>query len=116
MEDVPGSELRDATLAGVRWITLSRVAAELGAAASLVTLARLIPPVEFGHAAVALGVAAIATIGMAQTVGAPLVQRETLERRHWETATAMTLVAGLGMTALVLVLGLTAARPLFGDR
>jgi O-antigen/teichoic acid export membrane protein len=116
MEDVPGSDLRDATLAGVRWITLSRVAAELGAAVSLVTLARLIPPVEFGHAAVALGVAAIATIGMAQTFGAPLVQRAELERRHWETATAMTLAAGLAATALVLALALTAARPLFGDR
>ena len=44
-------ELRHATLASVRWVTVVRVVAETIGLASTVVLARLLTPGEFGRAA-----------------------------------------------------------------
>src|SRR6188508_3353826 len=54
--------LRDATFRGVRWVALARVGAESFAFVSAVVLAHLIPPSEFGRAAVPLAIVPLAVI------------------------------------------------------
>ena len=87
-EEAPvGTDLRAASLSGVRWVSLSRLVAELLTVVSAIVLARLIPPAEFGHAAVALGFTAIA-LGVAWVgFGTPLIQMKSIDRGEVEVAT-----------------------------
>ena len=58
-------------------------------------LARLIPPAEFGHAAMALGFVAIA-LGIAWLgLGTPLIQMPTISREDIEVATFLSVTSGL---------------------
>jgi len=110
------AELRKATLAGIRWITLSRVVAELFTLTASVALARLIVPAEFGRGAVALIVAAIAGVVMSQGIGAALVQMRSAERSDLQSATLLALLMGVVLTAVTFVVGRYAVPPVLGDR
>ena len=112
--DEAAVNLRQATLDGVRWISISRVSAETAALASTVVLARLIPPAAFGHAAVAIVVIALAGVVGPSGLTAPLVQRRSLEPEHVGAATVLSLVVGVAMTALTLVFAETAGARIFG--
>ena len=96
-------------------MALARVAAETAAMASAIALAHLMPPAEFGKAAVALIVHTVATALVSQGFGSALVQRETVERRHLEVATAMSVAAGLALAAATWVLAPYVAQPIFGE-
>jgi O-antigen/teichoic acid export membrane protein len=78
-------------------------------------LARLIPPAEFGRAAVAMVVVALAVVIGPAGITAPLVQRRTLERLHLEGAAFLSVVAGVSLTLLTLGLAPVAGEPLFGS-
>lgn len=111
------ADLRGAAMAGLRWSSLARVSAEIFAFGSSVALARLIPPAEFGRAAVALGLAGIAPVLASQGFGAPLIHFKRLERRVVEAAALLSTATGLGLALLtVFVLAPFAAAPIFGDR
>jgi PST family polysaccharide transporter len=114
VSDERRAELRAATLRGVRWISIARLIAETTALASTIVLARLIPPAEFGRAAVALIVVALAAIIGPAGLTAALVQRRTLERLHVESAGFLGLAVGAFLTALTIALA-PAARSVFGD-
>lgn len=116
MRTATRGELREATLLGIRWVGIARVLAELIAFAAVVLLARMIPPAEFGRAAVALIVQAFATLLAIDGFGTPLVQRRLVGRAHLESAAAMSLLAGLGLTVLTLVLARTVVAPVFDER
>ena len=116
VDGVRTPSLREATLAGVRWITLARVVGQLVALGAGVVLARLIPPAEFGRAAVALLVVPVAMAVASQGFGALLVQRKELARAHAEAATVLSLGTGLLLTAAVVGLSPVLAAPLFGHR
>ncbi len=49
-DTLPREELRDSALRGVRWVAIARVVAEAVSFASMVVLAHLIDPAEFGRA------------------------------------------------------------------
>ena len=83
--------LRDSTVEGVRWMGMARVVADTAAFAGSLVLARFIAPAQFGYAAAALALAAIAT-GFAQALTAPLVQFPVLRRAHLETAMLLSLI------------------------
>ena len=70
-------ELAPATADGVRWITLARVATELLLVGSMVALAHLIPPADFGRFAVAVIVQELAMGIPTEGVGSALVQRDS---------------------------------------
>lgn len=106
-------DLGRATLSGVRWISISRVLVETTALVSSVTVAHLIPPSAFGHAAVALIVVALAAIMGPAGLTAALIQRRDLERLHVEAAAFITLAVGVALTALTIALA-PAWRSLFG--
>src|SRR2546427_12183682 len=80
-EEAPDrQDLGRATLVGVRWISVTRVVAETTALGSAVALRRLIAPDDFGHAAIALIVVALAAIIGPAGLTAALIQRKTPER------------------------------------
>lgn len=107
-------DLGEATVRGVRWISAARIVAETTALVSTIALARMIPPADFGRAAIALIVVALAvTLGPAGLT-ATLVQRRSLERGQVEAAAFLGVVVGSGLT--VLTIGLVPiARSAFGE-
>jgi len=113
---VSRGELREATLEGVRWISITRLAFEFVAAAGAVVLAHLVPPADYGRFAIALVVSEIALSLVNEGLGTPLVQRETLTRRHLEGTAAVGLVVGLALTGLTLYAAPLVTTPLFGEQ
>ena len=111
------SDLRAATLSGVRWVSLARVIVEALTITSSVVLARLIPPAEFGRAAIALGFVAIALAIGWVGFGAALVQMQSLEEGDIEAATFLSIATGTALAlATIFVLSPVAIEPLFGER
>jgi O-antigen/teichoic acid export membrane protein len=111
---VSRTELREATLDGVRWISATRIAFEFVAAGGAVALAHLVPPAAYGRFAIALVLPEIALSLVNEGLGTPLVQRQTLTKRHIEATMALGLGGGLLLTALTFLLAPLLATPLFG--
>lgn len=109
-------ELRRATLSGARWTALSRFLAEMLAFVSTVVLARLVPPAEFGYAAVALIVVALSAIIGTAGVSAPLVQRPEVTDRLIAAVTVIGLVLGMVLTAATVAVSELVIGRVFGDR
>jgi O-antigen/teichoic acid export membrane protein len=109
--------LREASLTGVRWSSISRLAAEVVAFVGSIILAHLIAPAEFGYAAVALGIALIAPAVAGAGFGVPLVQMRTLERAHIEATMVLSTATGAFLTlATIFVISPLAIEPIFGSR
>jgi O-antigen/teichoic acid export membrane protein len=113
-EPSSGAELRAAALRGLRWTTLGRVIIELSLLGSMVVLARLIPPAEFGPYAVAVVVQELVLGIQTQGVGNALVQRANADRRHLQAGHAIMLVSGILLGILALVAARFVAKPIFG--
>lgn len=108
-------DLRAATLRGVRWTGAARLVAEVTTLVSAVVLARIIPPAEFGRAAVALIVVALAVIVGPAGLTAPLVQRREVDRPAIQSAAFLSLASGLLLTLLTIGAS-PLSRAAFGDR
>ncbi|HUR86692.1 MAG TPA: oligosaccharide flippase family protein [Solirubrobacteraceae bacterium] len=105
--------LRDATVSGVRWVMVTRIAAELGGLGASIVLARLIAPAEFGRAVIALVLPMLAVILTFEGFGSPLVQRRSLADGDLETSMLLSLGTGIGLTVATFALA-PMATPLFG--
>ena len=105
---------KDATISGVRWTLVNRVVSEVCAFASILLLARLLSPAEFGNAAVALVFAPLAGILTFEGFASVLVQREQVEEAHCRVAMLTSLCGGVLLSALVAGLTPVLWRPLFG--
>lgn len=114
MSQLSRGELREAALAGVRWMTIAKVASEVVLLGSTVVLARLISPADFGLAAIALIVTALATVLTGESFGTPLVQRKEVRSAHVRAAMTMSLTFGAALATLTFLLA-PLADPLFGD-
>jgi lipopolysaccharide exporter len=114
-DSLPPADLRSTTLRGLRWTVIARPMTELILLGSMVVLARLISPSEFGRFAVAAIVGDLALIPLAG-VGAALVQRPTVRREHLQAGFALALLTGLGLVALTLVAASAIVLPIFGAR
>jgi O-antigen/teichoic acid export membrane protein len=111
------SALREASLAGVRWGSVTRLVAEVLVFVGSIVLARLIAPAEFGVAVVAHGIAAIAPAVAWTSFGVPLVRMTALDRAHIEAATVLSLATGTGlMLVTIFVIAPNAIEPTFGSR
>jgi O-antigen/teichoic acid export membrane protein len=108
-------ELRFTTLRGLRWTVIGRPATELIALGSMVVLARLIPPAEFGRFAIAAIVVDLSAIPVAG-IGGALVQRASIGREHLQSAFALALVAAAALVGLVLLVSHLVVVPVFGAR
>lgn len=117
MSDEPQSpsDIRDATLRGLRWIVVSRPAVEFILIGSMVVLARLISPAEFGRFAVAALISGLGVVSAAAVTTA-LTQRPVMERSHMQAGVALALGAGVLLFAATLIAAQVAVTPLFGAR
>jgi lipopolysaccharide exporter len=113
--DVTSREaLREATVSGLRWISVGRTIVELMMMGSLVVLARLIPPAAFGPYAVAVVVQELAIGIQGQGVSSALVQRPTADREHLQAGQALGLSTGLVLTGLTYLAASVLVEPIFG--
>src|SRR4051794_22306026 len=106
-------DLRNATVRGLRWVVFARPLVEMMLVGSMVALARLIPPAEFGRFATAslisgFGAASVSAITTA------LVQRPELERQHLQAAGALALASGAVLGVLTLLAASVIVDPIFG--
>lgn len=113
--DAQTSDLRSATVTGLRWASLSRLAVELMLLGSMVVLARLIPPAAFGPYAVAVIVMELANGIQEQGVGTPLVQRPTVDRDHLQAGQALALLSGVLLAGLTYLASGVLVEPIFGS-
>jgi len=108
-------QLRTRTLGGLRWIVIARPLGEVVLIGSMVVLAHLISPAEFGRYAVAVIAGSIAVIPLAG-VGAALVQRPELTREHVQAGLLLALLIGVGLAALIVVAAALIVVPVYGAR
>jgi O-antigen/teichoic acid export membrane protein len=113
---VPESDLRTATLSGVKWVGAARVVTETVTFGSAVVIAHLVPPAEYGRAAVALLLNQIAVGLSVQGIGSPVVQRRKITREHLRAAVALSWLVGVLGTAAALAFAWVVAPALFGHR
>lgn len=109
------AELRARTLHGLRWVVIARPMGEVVLIGSMVVLAHLISPAEFGRYAIAAIAGSVAVIPLAG-VSAALVQRPELGREHLQTGLALALLIGLGLTAATQLAAGTIVAPIYGER
>jgi O-antigen/teichoic acid export membrane protein len=95
---------KEATLSGVRWVMLTRIASETLALGATVALARLLTPAQFSHAAVALIFIPLATILTFEGFASALVQRESIADADVRAAVAMSLLGGGALSAIAAAL------------
>ncbi len=107
-------DLGAAAISGLRWSALARPLIEVVLFGSMIVLARLIAPAEFGRFAVALIITELAVNIPNEGVGSALVQRKEITRSHLATGFALTLLGGAVMAALTLVLAAVLVDPVFG--
>ena len=112
--EVSRGELREAALAGVRWISATRMVVEVVAISGGVVLAHLVPPAAYGRVAIAVMVPELALALVNEGLGTPLVQRRSLTRRHVEGTAAVGLLGGIVLAGLTYFVAPLVTTPLFG--
>jgi PST family polysaccharide transporter len=115
-DTAPREALRENTLHGVRWVSIARVVAEIAGFASMVVLAHLIDPAEFGRATLATLISAMLAATVFRTLGAPLITRDEVEPRHIQTGLLLSVALGAVLTIVAFLVARLAFGPLFGDR
>jgi lipopolysaccharide exporter len=115
-ELVESEELREAAAHGIRWSALARPTTEALQLGSIVILARLIVPAEFGRYAIALIAQEVAYLMVAGGLSSALVQRKTVDREHQQTGMALGVLLGLALAGITLVAASVIVAPVFGAR
>lgn len=108
------AELGRAAIVGARAIAIARLVAELALLGASVALARLLAPAEFGQAAVALTIVALAVVLGPAGITAVIVQRRALEDEQVRGAASLAAAAGVLLTGLTLLVGVTVGQSAFG--
>ncbi len=98
------------TASGIKWNGLSRVLTQLVQFGSIVVLARLLTPEQFGLTAIVITFTSFAMLFTDLGLGAAIVQRPTLEPDDLSTAFWINALSGLSLTLLFAGLA-----PLFGE-
>ncbi len=114
-DSVSTADLHSAALRGIRWTVIVRPVVECISFVSMVVLARIIAPAEFGSYAVALVFAELMFVP-SQAVGAALVQRPKAGREHLQTGFALSLLIGLAIVAITLIAASLIIVPIYGER
>ncbi|HEX6980238.1 MAG TPA: lipopolysaccharide biosynthesis protein [Alphaproteobacteria bacterium] len=108
------SSVRTAAARSLWWSIVETGGLAALAFVSLVVLARLLTPTEFGLAALALGIVQMLDIVIVGLFGDAIVQRPNLERRHVASAFWVTLVLGATFSAICW-LGAAPLASVFGE-
>jgi lipopolysaccharide exporter len=108
------SELTEATASGLRWITAARIVTEIGTLASMVVLARNMPPAAFGMFAIAILVQEVALAAPGEGIGAALVQQRSIDRDHLRGGMLAALLLGVLLAIVGLGIAGAVVTPAFG--
>jgi teichuronic acid exporter len=100
-------------IAGASWTTVEQVATTVLKLITLLVLARLVSPAEFGLAAAGLLIAELAFLFSEAAMGQALVQRSQLRPEHIRVAFTVMLLLGLG-AAIALAMSAPAIAGFFG--
>ena len=111
----PNAEIERATVSALPWLALARVVIEVFVFASMVVLARLMPPSAFGVFAIVIIVQELAWTLPGESIGNALVQRKIVTREHLQGGFAFGLLMGAAFAVLTLVAAATVVRSIFGD-
>lgn len=114
-DSLSNPELRTATAVALRWTIIARPVVECVLLGSMIVLARLVPPGDFGRYAIA-AIAMEFTMIPTQAVGASLVQRPTVSREHIQSAFALSLLIAVALIGLTLLLSTTVVSAVFDGR
>ena len=114
-DSLSNAELRSAALRGLRINAISRPTLEFVSMGTLIVLARLIPPAEFGRYAVAV-IAGEFMFVPTQAVGTALVQRPNSGPEYLQTGVALSLLIGVVIVGMTLVAATVLVAPIFGER
>ena len=119
MEETPGDvrtneDLTEATAAGLRWITYSRVGIEVLLLVSMVVLARLIPPAAFGVVAVVMIVQELTLTLPMESISSALVQRRSITREHLQGGLMLGLLGGCVLAVVTLVISHFLVASIYG--
>jgi O-antigen/teichoic acid export membrane protein len=109
-------DLTQVAAAELRWIAYARITIEVVLFASMVVVARLIPPAAFGIFAVIGIVQELGLMMPMEGVGGALVQRKTISRDHLQAGLAMTVFGSLILAALTVAVAVLVMKPLFGEQ
>lgn len=109
------SEPQSALNTGLRWNMIGRPVIEAANLLSVVVLARLVAPAEFGRYSIALIVLLLACVPT-QAVMYALVQRDQLDRDHLKTGQTLAILLGLAVCAFCVAASYTIVPILFGAR
>ncbi|HYB24325.1 MAG TPA: oligosaccharide flippase family protein, partial [Solirubrobacteraceae bacterium] len=112
----PPEQLRDAAAHGIRWSAIARPTIEIVQLASIVVLARLIAPAEFGRYAIALIAQEVTYVIGGAGLSDGLIQRKQLDREHLQAGMAIALLTGIGLTAVTFVAANLVVSPVFGHK
>lgn len=110
------NSLNTSTLSGIRWLAVRSVVGEFVTVATTVTLAHLLSPSQFGHAAVATAFLPLAVILTFEGFGSALVQRNEVNDRHREVAVALSLGVGTLLAVAVGLFGVFICPAFFGEQ
>src|SRR5262245_26212197 len=97
-------DLRAAAVHGLRWSVVARPLVEIVLFGSMVVLARIIPPAEFGRFAIALIVTELALYIPSEGIGSAIVQRKEISRGHLQTGFALAIIVSVILAGLTLIL------------
>jgi len=110
------AQLTEAAAGGLRRVAYSRVAIEVSLLGSMVVLARLVPPSDFGIFAIVLIVQELALTMPMEGIGSALVQRRSIAREHLQGGLVLSLGVAAALSLLTIVAALTVVTAWFGDR
>src|SRR4051812_7903934 len=114
MDTLSNDQLTEATVAGLRWITYARIGTEFLLLASMIVLARVIPPSAFGMFALVLIVQELAVNVPSEGVSSAIVQRKTINDAHLQSGLALSLAIGAVLSVLTLAAAVFIVKPLYG--
>ena len=117
VDDVLSNEdLTQAAAAGLRWIAYARMAIEVLLFATMVVLARMIPPAAFGIFAVVTIVQELALMMPMEGIGGALVQRGSIDRDHLRGGLTLSTALSFLLAAVTVLVAIIVVNPLFGHQ
>ena len=89
------TSIRSKMATGALWMVLAKLAERSLGFVSTLILARVLVPHDFGIVAMAMTFVALAEMLGAFGFDATLIQKQTKERAHWDTAWTFDIVLGI---------------------
>jgi lipopolysaccharide exporter len=104
------TNIRSKMASGALWMVLAKLAERSLGTLSMLILARVLVPHDFGIVAMAMSFVALLELLSAFGFEVALIQKQTKERSHWDTAWTFNVIVGIAIATLMFI----GARPVAG--